>query len=91
MPETKPIPPATSRTDPAQAIRTPTPEPAEVKRLELLALIQDAMIRAERGLDRWAGGNTQFEATRFTLGGQISALRAIQSALKGDTAALRDL
>ena len=90
MPETKPIQTA-FRPDPARVILTPTPEPAEVKRLELLALVQDAMTRTERGLARWAGGNTQFEATRFLLGGQMDALRAIQAALEGDTAALRDL
>jgi hypothetical protein len=83
--------PTAIRSEPAPAYRPAVPDPTEVKRLELLALIQDAMIRTERGLARWAGGNTQFEATRFTLGGQIAALRAIQSALEGDTAALRDL
>ncbi len=81
--------PTAVRSEPAPAYRAP--DPTEVKRLELLALIQAAMARTERGLERWAGGNTQFEATRFTLGGQIAALRAIQSALEGDTAALRDL
>ena len=90
MPETKPTPTAV-RSEPVPTYRARPTDPTEVKRLELLALIQDAMARTERGLARWAGGNTQFEATRFTLGGQIVALRAIQSALEGDTAALRDL
>jgi len=80
--------PTAVRSEPAPTLPT---DPAEVKRLELLALIQDAMIRTERGLARWAGGNTQFEATRFTLGGQIAALRAVHAALKGHPAALRDL
>ena len=84
--------PTAVRSEPAPAYRAPVPDPAEeVKRLELLELIQDAMIRTERGLARWAGGNTQFEATRFTLGGQIAALRAVHAALKGHPAALRDL
>jgi hypothetical protein len=83
--------PTAVRPDPIPAVRAPIPDPVEVKRLELLALIQAAMARTERGLERWAGGNTQFEATRFTLGGQINALRAIQSALEGDAAALRNL
>ena len=92
MPEIKPIQtPTAVRSEPAPAYRTLPTDPTEVKRLELLALIQAAMARTERGLERWAGGNTQFEATRFTLGGPIAALRAIQSALEGDTAALRDL
>jgi hypothetical protein len=83
--------PTAVRSEPAPAYRPAVPDPAEVKRLKLLALIQDAMIRTERGLARWAGGDTQFEATRFTLGGKMDALRAIQAALEGDTAALRDL
>jgi hypothetical protein len=83
--------PTVVRSEPAPTYRTLPTDPTEVKRLELLALIQAAMARTERGLERWAGGNTQFEATRFTLGGQIAALRAIQAALEGDTAALRDL
>ena len=83
--------PTAVRSEPAPAYRPAVPNPAEVKRLELLALIKAAMARTERGLERWAGGNTQFEATRFMLGGKMDALRAIQSALEGDTAALRDL
>ena len=80
--------PAAVRSEPAPTLPT---DPAEVKRLELLALIQDAMIRTERGLARWAGGNTQFEATRFTLGGKLSALQALQSALEGNFDNLRNL
>ena len=83
--------PTAVRPDPIPAVRAPIPDPVEVKRLELLALIQAAMTRTERGLARWAGGNTQFEATRFMLGGQMDALRAVHAALEGDTAALRDL
>ncbi len=90
MPEIKPTQaPAASRPEPAPVVRAP--DPAEVRRLELLTLIDNAMTRTERGLVKWAGGNTQFEATRFMLGGRMDALRAIQSALNGDTAALRDL
>ena len=83
--------PAAVRSEPAPTYRALPADPAEVKRLELLALIQAAITRTERGLERWAGGNTQFEATRFMLGGKMDALRAVQSALEGDTAALRDL
>jgi hypothetical protein len=90
MPETKPTPTAV-RSEPAPAYRAPVPDPAEVKRLELRALILEAMIRTERGLARWDGGNTQFEATRFTLGGKMDALRAILAALEGDTHLLADL
>jgi hypothetical protein len=90
MPETKPIPTAV-RSDPAPAIRALTPDPAEVKRLFTLALIQDAIARTESGLVKWAGGNTQFEATRFKLGGQLEALLAMRAALEGDTARLQDL
>jgi len=90
MSETKPTPTAV-RSEPAPVYRPAVPDPAEVKRLELLALIQAAITRTERGLERWAGGNTQFEATRFMLGGQMDALRAVHAALEGDAKLLRDL
>ena len=90
MPEIKPIPTA-SRPSPAPSLRTPIPDPVEVNRLELRALVLDAMIRIERGLARWDGGNTQFEATRFMLGGKMDALRAILAALEGDTNLMKDL
>ena len=90
MPETKSTP-AAIRSEPAPTYRALPTEPAEVKRLELLALIQDAIARTESGLVKWAGGNTQFEATRFKLGGQLEALLAMRAALEGDTARLQDL
>ena len=90
MPETKPTPTAV-RSEPAPAYRAPVPDPAEVKRLELLALLGAAIARTESGLVKWAGGNTQFEATRFKLGGQLEALQALKAALEGDPAKLRDL
>ena len=83
--------PTVVRSEPALAYRAPVPDPVEVKRMELLALIKDAMTRTERGLARWAGGNTQFEATRFMLGGQMDALRAVHAALEGDSDLLRNL
>jgi hypothetical protein len=92
MPEIKPnTAPTTARPSPAPSIRTSTPDPVEVKRLELRALVLEAMIRTERGLARWDGGNTQFEATRFMLGGKMDALRAILAALEGDIHVLKDL
>ena len=46
----------------------------------LIVLGDDRLIaRTESGLARWAGGNTQFEATRFMLGGQLDALRAVRA------------
>ena len=83
--------PTAVRSEPALAYRAPVPDPVEVKRMELLALIQAAMARTERGLERWEGGNTQFEATRFMLGGKMDALLAMRSALEGDTHLLADL
>ena len=90
MPETKPTPTAV-RSEPAPVYRPAVPDPAEVKRLELLAMIGAAIARTESGLAKWAGGNTQFEATRFMLGGKLEALRAIHAALEGDAKLLRDL
>lgn len=90
MPETKPTP-AAVRSEPAPAYRPAVPDPAEVKRLELLALLGAAIARTESGLARWAGGNTQFEATRFMLGGQLDALRAVRAALEDNIKQLRDL
>jgi hypothetical protein len=88
MPETKPTP-TTVRSEPTPAYRAP--DPTEVKRLELLALLGAAIARTERGLARWDGGNTQFEATRFMLGGKMDALRAVHAALEGNTHLLEDL
>jgi hypothetical protein len=55
------------------------------------ALLGAAIARTESGLARWAGGNTQFEATRFRLGGKLDALRAVRAALEGDAKLLLDL
>jgi len=67
-------------------IETP-PAPA----VDLPALVKAALARTDSRLMQWAGGNTQFEATRFMLNGQFNALRAVAAALEGDPKALEDL
>jgi hypothetical protein len=59
--------------------------------VDLPSLVQAALARTESRLMQWAGGNTQFEATRFTLNGQFNAQRAVALALQGDPKALEDL
>ena len=56
-----------------------------------LAQIKAALARTDAQLAQWAGGNTQFEATRFMLNGQFNALRAVARALEGDPKALEGL
>jgi hypothetical protein len=57
----------------------------------LLTLVKAALARTDSQLAQWAGGNTQFEATRFMLNGQFTALRAVALALEGDPKALEGL
>jgi hypothetical protein len=79
-----PIKPAAA---PAVVESEAPPAPA----VDLAALVRDALARTDFRLMQWAGGNTQFEATRFTLNGQFNALRAVALALQGDPKALEDL
>jgi hypothetical protein len=67
-------------------LETP-PKPA----VDLSALVREALARTDSRLMQWAGGNTQFEATRFTLNGQFNALRAVALALQGDPKAMEGL
>ena len=77
---------------PAPAVVEPTePEAPPAPAVDLAALVQAALARTDSRLMQWAGGNTQFEATRFTLNGQANALRAVALALQGDPKALEDL
>ena len=103
MPAIKPVPvpapvPAV-RSEPAPVYRTPEPAPVAPPALKadkpaadpLLAQIKAALARTDSQLAQWAGGNTQFEATRFMLNGQFNALRAVARALEGDLKALEGL
>ena len=94
MPAIKPVPaPApVVRSEPAPVYQAPepAPEPAPVAD-PLLALVKAALARTDSQLTQWAGGNTQFEATRFMLNGQFTALRAVALALEGDLKALEGL
>jgi hypothetical protein len=92
MPAIKPVPDPTPavHSEPPAVYQTPEPEPAPAVD-PLLALVKTALARTDSRLMQWAGGNTQFEATRFTLNGQFTALRAVALALEGDPKALEDL
>jgi hypothetical protein len=95
MPAIKPVPaPAPAvRSEPAPVYQTPEPErmPSEDPPAPLLALVKAALARTDAQLAQWAGGNTQFEATRFMMNGQFNALRAVARALEGDPKALEGL
>jgi hypothetical protein len=93
MPAIKPVPDPTPavHSEPPAVYQTPDPEPAPPPPDPLLALVQAALARTDSQLTRWAGGNTQFEATRFMLNGQFTALRAVARALEGDLKALEGL
>jgi hypothetical protein len=82
MPAIKPAP---ALVEPIEPEAPPTPA------VDLAALVRDALARTDSRLMQWAGGNTQFEATRFMLNGQFNALRAVALALQGDPKALEDL
>jgi hypothetical protein len=82
MPAIKPAP---AVVEPVE-LETP-PAPA----VDLPALVKAALARTESRLMQWAGGNTQFEATRFMLNGQFNALRAVAAALQGEPKAMEDL
>jgi hypothetical protein len=104
-PAIKPVPASTPavRSEPAPVYRTPepAPEPAPVAPPALkadkpaadplLTLVKAALARTDTQLAQWAGGNTQFEATRFMMNGQFNALRAVALALEGDSKALEGL
>lgn len=66
-------------------------DPAQRARIETLVLLLQAIANTESSLAKWAGGNTQFEATRFMLGGRLEALRAVYQALEGEPELLRNL
>jgi hypothetical protein len=83
-----PIKPAPAFVEPIEPIE---PEAPPAPAVDLAALVRDALARTESRLMQWAGGNTQFEATRFMLNGQFNALRAVALALQGDPKALEDL
>ena len=94
------MPRTASNTVEAPAVEAPTPapvyqvipdDPERLKIIQTLALMSAALARVDSGLMKWAGGNTQFEATRFTLTGQRTALVAVIAALEGDPQALKDL
>ena len=93
MPAIKPVPaPAPAvRSEPAPVYQTPDPEPAPPPPDPLLTLVKAALARTDAQLAQWAGGNTQFEATRFMMNGQFNALRAVARALEGDPKALEGL
>jgi hypothetical protein len=86
-----PEPTPAVQSEPAPVYQTPDPEPAPPPPDPLLALVQTALARTDSQLAKWAGGNTQFEATRFMLNGQFNALRAVAAVLEGDPKALEDL
>jgi hypothetical protein len=67
------------------------PEAPPAPAVDLPALVKAALARTDAQLAQWAGGNTQFEATRFMLNGQFNALRAVALALQGDPKAMEDL
>lgn len=77
--------------EPAPVYQVLSDDPARRARIETQALLLQAIARTESNLAKWAGGNTQFEATRFTLGGRLEALRAVYQALEGDSEALKNL
>jgi hypothetical protein len=92
MPAIKPVPVPTPavRSEPAPVYQTPEPAPTPAAD-PLLTLVKAALARTDAQLAQWAGGNTQFEATRFMLNGQFNALRAVARALEGDVKALEGL
>jgi hypothetical protein len=93
MPAIKPAPAPTPavHSEPPAVYQTPDPEPAPPPADMPLAQIKAALARTDAQLAQWAGGNTQFEATRFMLNGQFNALRAVALALDGDVKALEGL
>jgi hypothetical protein len=84
-----PAPTPAVRSEPAPVYQTP--EPAPTPAVDLSTLVKAALARTDSQLAQWAGGNTQFEATRFMLNGQFNALRAVARALEGDVKALEGL
>jgi hypothetical protein len=77
---------------PAPAVVEPIePEAPPAPAIDLPALVKAALARTESRLMQWAGGNTQFEATRFMLNGQFNALLAVALALQGDPKAMEEL
>jgi hypothetical protein len=89
MPAIKPTPAVHSEPPAVYQAPEPAPEPAPPD--PLLTLVKAALARTDSQLAQWAGGNTQFEATRFMLNGQFNALRAVALALEGDPKALEGL
>ena len=91
--------PRTSNTAEAEAVKTtPAPiyqvtpdDPERLKIIQTLALLSAAVVRTDTRMAKWAGGNTQFEATRFVLTGQRAALAAVIAALEGDPLPLQNL
>ncbi|MBK8184816.1 MAG: hypothetical protein IPK63_18815 [Candidatus Competibacteraceae bacterium] len=57
----------------------------------LIKQLNEAVSRTDAQMKKWAGGNTQFEATRFVLAGQRAALVAVIESMKGDVTALETL
>lgn len=53
--------------------------------------LNEAVARTDARMAKWAGGNTQFEATRFVLSGQRAALVAVIESMKGDVTAIKNL
>ena len=79
------------RSEPAPVYQVAPEDPERLKIVQTLALLSAAVARVDSALVKWAGGNTQFEATRFVLNGRRSALVAIIAALEGDCQPLKDL
>lgn len=69
---------------------TPTQSP-DARMDTLSKQIATIIGKIDASLTQWAGGNTQFEATRFVLHGKRAALVAVQDAIAGDTSGLKDL
>ncbi len=53
--------------------------------------LNEAVSRTDAQMKKWAGGNTQFESTRFVLAGQRAALVAVIESMKGDVTAIKNL
>lgn len=53
--------------------------------------LNEAVTRTDAQIAKWAGGNTQFEATRLVLAGQRGALVAVIAAMNGDVTAIKNL
>lgn len=53
--------------------------------------LNEAVSRTDAQMKKWAGGNTQFESTRFVLAGQRAALVAVIAAMKGEVTAIENM